>query len=255
MLIVMVWISALSIYEEDEIEYYLIWFTNWSQLLCIITVVVRVISTGIIMFRDDMTPEILRTDLESLRSLSPLLRRLYTVQSILSQTALSMTSGAAIAYWVAQNSTYSSHDPKLKNVNKFQVHGVNALYMWIDYLISAERVECKSIIWSLTFWTLYTIWNIIFEFTIKEVPDDDGPQKYIYEVTDWSAGVQKPLMMYVVGLIALCVVTILAVCVKNMILVRQQHVFVESIEKELAECQTHDERSQMLMSSGSISDI
>jgi len=175
-LVVMLWITALSIYQKhNEMEYYLIWLTNWTQLLCLVTATVRVVSSAKIRWCHSATDD--DDPFGDLESRSRSLRTLYTVQSILTPTALPVATVVALMYWTAGIDTFSSHDRTLKNINKFQVHGINALLMWMDYLISAELIRFRSVLKPFMFWTIYSAWNIAFEFTIKTVPDKHGPPR------------------------------------------------------------------------------
>lgn len=100
-------------------------------------------------------------------------------------------------------------------INKIQMHGVSCAIIWIDFLISAERMYYKSFIWGILLGTLYTIWSLFFEFFINENENGDP---WLYETYNWSEGWQEPLMMYFISLGAIIVVTVIAAFIKNLIL-------------------------------------
>merc|ERR1712083_167399 len=106
-----------------------------------------------------------------------------------------------------------------------QMHGGNCLLMWIDYLLSAEIIYCRSAIWPVLFMGIYMIWCIIFEFTIGENEKGDP---YIYAVWDWSEGVKGPLIYSAFGFLTLVVFTLIAACSKNLILRRAKRALTGS---------------------------
>ena len=100
----------------------------------------------------------------------------------------------------------------MTEMNRIQTHGVNAVLMWIDYLLSAERIYYRSALLPILFSSLYAIWTVVFEFTIGQSPNGDP---YIYEPVDWRSGWKAPLQFYGIGLVALVVVTWTAAFIKN----------------------------------------
>ena len=191
--------------------------TNWTQLLCFITVTLRFATTVMIRSNGGVC--------EPMDSLSPSLRRLYTVQSILSRTALPTVTVVAFNYWAFVFDPSSGSMWTI--INQVQTHGINCLLMWVDHVLSAETIFYRSAIWPILFAILNALWNILFEFTIKE---NEYGDPYIYEVTDWSAGWEEPFMFASVGLITATVMTSLAVCTKNLIWWKQKDRF-ESTKK------------------------
>ena len=100
----------------------------------------------------------------------------------------------------------------IKELNSLQVHVVNCVITWIDYLLSAEAVYYKSAIWSILFGTVFNIWIIIFEAAGWE---NENGEPYIYRVSDWSEGWEGPLTIYFISAALLCIFTTLAACIKG----------------------------------------
>ena len=69
--------------------------------------------------------------------------------------------------------------------NSLQVHVVNCVITWIDYLLSAEAVYYKSAIWSILFGTAFQIWIIIFEAASWENEYGEG---HLHRSGNWSEG-------------------------------------------------------------------
>ena len=95
------------------------------------------------------------------------------------------------------------------------MHGVSLGIIWIDFLISAERMYYKSFIWGILLGTLFTIWTLFFEFFINE---NEYGDPWLYEVYNWSEGWQEPLMYYFISLGCLIVFTVIAAFIKNLVL-------------------------------------
>ena len=217
--VLMLWITSITMYRnQDELQWWFIELTTWNQILCQITVIVRLVSTAMIRSRYEMAPDHLFDDLQSLTSSQ---RRLYHFQSILSRTALPMATLVTVNYWLFVYDPSSEYE-FLKNLNRIQLHGINAFLMLMDYLLSAEIMGFRSIIWPILFGTLYTIWSVIFEFTIKVNGAGDS---YIYSTMDWSEEWETPLILYGLSVVVVSVITLLASCLKNCILVQQKDVF------------------------------
>jgi len=222
--LLMLWMTALSIQRKaSEFEWYFVYLTNWSQWLGLVTVTTRLTST--IMVQYNLTPNFLH---HRLQSLSPSLRRLYTTQSILSRAAVPTMTAVALNYWLFVYGPSSTHE-LWKDINRIQLHGVNCLLMWTDHVLSAERYFYSSTIWSVAFCTLYVVWNIIFEFTIKE---NENGEPYIYSATDWSEDWKTPLILYFVSMMVVTGLSCLATFLKNLILVKQRRVFKEAMKKQ-----------------------
>ena len=101
----------------------------------------------------------------------------------------------------------------IEGFNSLQVHVVNCVITWIDYLLSAEAVYYKSAIWSILFGTVFNIWIIIFEAAGWE---NENGEPYIYRVSDWSEGWEGPLTIYFISALLLCIWSSLAACIKDL---------------------------------------
>ena len=210
----MTWITAFSLwtYDEGEMQYYPIYLTFWTQTLCLITCLIRFISTLCINMKCCCNQ--LAID------------RMYKIQSILSRTCLPMITLVMINYWVFVSDGWPWS--KGHTLSTYQVHGINALLMWCDYLLSAERMYYRSAIWSIVFGSIYEGWTLIFEFVRIDAyyesalnhnqNTNNGGYPYVYEVTDWSDNWKLALTVYFISISGLLVVTALAACSKNMIL-------------------------------------
>jgi len=223
-MVLMLYILAMALYvkaDKGEIEWFLIWLTNWTLIVLVITVIVRFSSTIYVLTK-------IPTDRLSdpLEELTPALRLLHHNQHVLMATGLSATSVVALNYWAF---TYDPSDKgtTIQQLHRVQVHGINALLMWVDYLLSAERMRWKSIMYPCLFGILYAIWSIIFDFTIEVNEDGDH---YIYSFLDWSEGVTEPLIFTLATVVLLSLFTALGVFTKNMILIKTKEKWAEKCD-------------------------
>lgn len=212
MVLAMLGITGVSLYvkfDDGEIGWYLIWLTNWAQILNTITVIVRFASTITVKYQH---MPLLGDYLEAL----PLsLQRLYSFQCVLSRTALPTTSLVAFNYWIYVYGGDDVTDRTLKAVDQIQMHGGNCLLLWMDHVLSAEVFHHRSAIWSVLFCTLYQVRNLIFELIIGE---NEKGELYLCSATESSADWKTVLMYYVVGVVTVTIFNSMAVSVKNILL-------------------------------------
>lgn len=207
-LLAMLWITAFDIYIcWDVIEWYLIWLSQWTQLICLFTVSVRFISSTMIRFGGDLSKNIKWRLHDPFPSLPRSLQNLYRVQSILTQTSLPMVSLVTLLYWMFIYDPSFCANNIWCTLDQVQIHGGNCLVMWLDHLLSAEgaQFKCLAMILPISVGTLYTIWTLIFQYTLVEGPFG---HRYIYSIMDWSDGVKLPLLLWLeslaAGLIIIC---------------------------------------------------
>eukprot|EP00483_Globobulimina_turgida_P012655 UN12678 len=93
-----------------------------------------------------------------------------------------------INYWIFVYSGPGHFSTQLDAISSYQKHGFAVLVVWIDFLLSAEKMYYKSVFWSVLFGTIYTIWTIIFEIFIHKTKDGDT---YIYPAYDWSKSISS----------------------------------------------------------------
>ena len=104
-----------------------------------------------------------------------------------------------------------------KAISSLTVHGVGCIFIWIDFLLSAERFYYKATIWPVLLGTIFTIWSLIF--TVLGLKDQNG-NPYIYKAYNWSSGVANPIGIYFASVGILIVISIIAAFIKNIILIR-----------------------------------
>merc|ERR1719384_2301827 len=104
-------------------------------------------------------------------------------------------------------------------INGVQVHGLLFVALLFDFLLSAERLYYKSCIWSMLLGFLYLIWSIIFEIFINfsEVGDP-----YLYAVFNWSEHQLIPTIIFIISMIASCLITSFWAFIKNLILMQSR---------------------------------
>ena len=126
LLALMTWISALSLHlynKEDKLKYYGIYLTFWVQTMCLITCIFRFFSTAFDMFCG-----------------SSCIKCVYPIQSVLTRATLPAVTLVMVNYWTMEFEGFGT----LNKVSTIQIHGVNALFMWIDYLLSLELIHYRS---------------------------------------------------------------------------------------------------------------
>merc|ERR1712130_278592 len=87
--------------------------------------------------------------------------KLYISQSILLQSVLPTMSLVIIGHY-----TFGYKPPRrstMEILESVQVHGLNLVFLWTDFLISAERMYYKACFWTVSLGTIYTFWAIIYE--------------------------------------------------------------------------------------------
>ena len=119
------------------------------------------------------------------------------------------------SYWAFVYS--GGWDSVAKGVSSVTVHGVGCLFIWIDFLLSAERFYYKATFWAVLFGTLFAIWSLIF--TAAELTNEDG-KPYIYSSFDWTSGAAKPVGYYFASVAILIIISVFAAFIKNIILIR-----------------------------------
>ena len=100
-------------------------------------------------------------------------------------------------------------------INSLQIHAGNTLILWLDFLLSAERLYYKGCFWPILFGTIYTIWTVVFELAIGFNEERDP---YLYSDYDWSDSM-TPIAYYLASAVTLTIFTILATFIKNIILI------------------------------------
>ena len=101
-------------------------------------------------------------------------------------------------------------------ISSVSVHGIGCIFIWVDFLLSAERFYYKATIWACLLGSIFTIWSLIF--TAAGLKDQNG-NPYIYEAYDWSSGAAKPIGLFFATLAILTVISIIAAFIKNIILI------------------------------------
>jgi len=223
-LVVMLWISALTLYQSSmnhEIWWHFIWLTSWTQSLCLITAAIRLTSTLIVRNHNNQYSADVSTPNQRARydtdrgSMLSSYSCLFTVQCKLQRIALPMVTLIALQYWIMEFDASKWTGDLLTEMDRIQSHGVNAILMWTDYLLSAERIYYRSAILPIVFGVIYVVWTVVFEFTFHENPRGDP---WIYESMDWSSGWRSPLGYFGIGAASLVLVSWIAAFLKNSIL-------------------------------------
>ena len=197
---------------NDRIRYWFYYFTQWTNFFAMMLMIIKCISTPIIY-------NIIKINPNQLIMAQKKIWRLYVIHNILLHTVLPCITLVVINYWlfvydpdIDAEKTGSETNNRASQYSSIAVHGVSAGILWIDFIISTEKMYYKSCIWSILFGTLYTIWTVIFE--ILELETHQG-EKYIYEVFDWSEGLGNPLIFYFLSMAILILVTVAATFFKN----------------------------------------
>ena len=89
--------------------------------------------------------------------------------------------------------------------------------MWIDFLLSAERMYYKATTWPVLLGTLFTIWSLIHYHS--GLTNEHG-NRYIYSSYDWSSSTAKPIGFYFASVVILTFFSCLSTFIKNLIIMR-----------------------------------
>ena len=95
-------------------------------------------------------------------------------------------------------------------------HGISWMLIYIDFLLSAERMYYKSVFWPVLLGILFTFWTLIFEAAGWK---NEAGQPYVYSSYDWSASAM-PLVFFFLSIVFLTAFSALATFIKNMILMK-----------------------------------
>ena len=159
-------------------RFWFLYLTHWSMMLCSATVTIRLASTiSIYRSHEKCNDRLSLTDdqLESSKY-----RRLFTCQTVLTETALPVMTLVMIIFWTIDFK--GSFPSALLAFNSLQTHVLDCVVMWVDYILSAEALHYKSMIWPIVFGTVYQIWVIIFEFAHWK---NGNGEEYIYTASNW----------------------------------------------------------------------
>ena len=168
--------------------------------------------------------------------------KLYVIHNILLQTIIPSLTLIVCNYWVfIYNGQFSS---TLSMYSSILVHGVSCIIIWIDFLISAEKMYYKSIIWPVLFGIMFTIWSIIFE--IMNLQNQNGDE-YIYEVYDWGESIEIPILFCFISMIIVIIISVFATYIKNVILIRAT---IQSLKRKEIMKDDSLELSKSMISSG-----
>ena len=200
----------------DNIKFWFFYFTQWTNFLAMILMIIKCISTPTIY-------NIIRINPNQLINAQKKIWRLYVIHNILLQTVIPSITLVVVNYWLfvhdpeyddPETSTETtSEERNITFYSSIGVHGVSGLIVWIDFIISTEKMYYKSCIWSILFGTLFTIWTGVF--AVLGLENHNG-EKYIYEVFDWSQGYENPILFYFLSMGILIFVSIIAAFFKNL---------------------------------------
>lgn len=225
--VLMVYITIFSIAvtaARGAGQWWLIWMTNWSLLLCTALMMVRIYSTVTIfaLQQEEDTATVnngetkdlkreLAMSMMDLRADRPLWR-LYVAQNVLLQVSVPVMATVCLGYFMFEMP--GSWNTAGEAINAIQVHSVSLLCVWGDFMLSAERYPFKSVIWPCVFGFAYLVWTGIYGLAGGH--NDDG-DPYIYENT---SSVTSAAIISVITVLQAMFFAVMASLLKRFILTR-----------------------------------
>lgn len=217
----LMWITGLSIYVGSK-EHHLHWFhielVHWTQTLCLLTAMVRFATTIAVKKRsnklNNSAPSRLTLDF---RGLSRSWKCVHTLQSKMQRIALPMVTMMVIDGWMIRQIIFPMDGDIWEQLNVMGLYCLSAVLMWVDYLLSAERIYYRSVLSPIFVLTLYTFWNATFVYV------HDG---YVEE--DDSSTLTPKFSNYCVRVLLLLTFSFLATCTKNAILRKMEDMGLDT---------------------------
>ena len=211
--------SVFSIYVEykqQELRWYFHRLGNWSQLLCLVVGFIRFTSSSI--FKRLPLPSHPRMH-------GKYVQFICKIQPKLQRTALPCVTLAVIDYWIFEMEAFSNCN-KLEKVNMIQLYGIGCLLMWLDYLISFERIWGVSSVLPFFALTIYTVVNAMIV--------------YFESITTVSS---PNFARYCVRVVMVVFISLVAASFKNMIL-KAVEDSMEETPRMIQIAQTTDNESE-----------
>ena len=144
---------------------------------------------------------------------------LYTINKILLQIAIPSLSLITFNFWIlCDQIPVSDIKPsnELEVIATHQLYGYALMAILIDFIFSAQKLYYKSFFWSVLFFTVWTIFSILYDMSGGQ---NEYGQPFIFETVDWSQQTMVPMIKYWYSIMMLILFNTLFTFSKNLILI------------------------------------
>eukprot|EP01084_Bolivina_argentea_P261817 442602_1 len=205
--------TSFIYYTYYQFHFIFIYFTHWTVICACIYTITALISSILIHKHYEQPYEY---HVESL--IGTKIYYIYAINKILLQISLPSLSLITFNFWVMCDQIPVSEltpSTQLEYISTYQLYLYVLIAALIDFIFSTQKLYYKSAFWSVLFFTIWTVFNILYDMLGGQ---NEFGQPFIFDTVDWSQQTIIPLFKYMYSVLMLILFNTLWTFSKNLIL-------------------------------------